>query len=137
LESENSWELFIWWVGKQMGRFRFWSLWAWCLYLVTHFVITLWDLLIVDWRAALSPILGHIGPNWVNKAWCVCSSLLLLILIDCLCLWCCSTLGFRAVYCCCCLKLFIHWLSLSLLHTSLYSFIGVIYWTVFTTILKN
>jgi len=121
------------------GRFRLRSLWAWCLYLVTfcnHFVRSLDSGLK---RAALFSRLGHIGPNWVNKAWCVCSSLLLLILIACLCLWCCSTLGFRAVWLLLLLEAFYPLIITTFApHIFVFSFIGVVcFWTEFTTNLKS
>ena len=74
----------------------------------------------MDWRDALSPRLGHTGPNWVNKAWCICSFSFIAYPYCWLCLWCCSTLGFRGVCCCCCLRLLSIDYHYLLLHTSLY-----------------
>jgi len=79
----------------------------------------------VDWRAALSPGVGHIGPNWVTILVCLFLSFIAyLYCFD----YACGValhLGLGLFFVVVAWRHFIHSLPLPLLHTSLL-FIGVI-----------
>jgi len=113
--------LFIWWDWEKRVEIRFCSLWAFVLISCNPFVISLEDLFDSGLESCSLP---QIRSYWAELGQqslvCLFLSFIAYPYCFCLCLWYCSTLGFRVVCWCCCLKLFIHWLSLPLLHTSLY-----------------